>query len=489
MLFNSWQYALFFPLVAVLYFNLPHRFRWIWLLAASAYFYMAFIPKYILILIALILVDYTAGILIEGAEGRKRKAYFLGSIAANLGILFFYKYFNFINDNLRELFGAVSVDYPVERLSIILPIGLSFHTFQSLSYTTEVYFRKQAAERHLGYYALYVLFFPQLVAGPIERPQNVLPQLREEHFAKYDEVIAGLKQIFVGLFKKVIIADSLAGYVSTVYGNPSAATSIQTIVAVYFFSIQIYCDFSGYSDVALGSARVLGIKLMKNFDRPYFASSVPEFWKRWHISLSTWFRDYVYVPLAFAGDLSSKWKHFRNTMIVFLLSGLWHGANWTFVFWGGLHGLFVGLTDTFAKRKKRKKKPAEITLRDRASLVFKVLLTFHFVTFSYIFFRATRFSDAIEVIRKIFSVKLAHADLSEVLELMRPIEFGFVVFVIALLVFLQILESRRPLWDWLNQKPVLVRWAAYTASVSLFIYGIAIRVGGINAKPFLYFQF
>jgi len=336
-LFNSLHFALFFPVVTTLYFLLPHRHRLWMLLLASCYFYMALVPKYILILFFLIAVDYTAGLLIERAPPEKRRLYLLCSLLANVLVLSIFKYFNFINANVGGVIEALGGRWSLPNLNIILPIGLSFHTFQSISYVIEVYRGRQKAERNLGKYALYVLFYPQLVAGPIERPQNLLHQFDEPHRFDYARVTDGLKLMVWGLFKKVVIADRLAVAVDLVYNNPTSYSGWPLVVATYFFAIQIYCDFSGYTDMARGAAQVMGFRMMENFRAPYLATSIGEFWRRWHISLSSWFRDYVYIPMG--GNQVPRWRWYANLMAVFLLSGLWHGASWTFVIWGGLHGL------------------------------------------------------------------------------------------------------------------------------------------------------
>jgi len=335
MLFNSFTFLIFFPVVVAVYFAIPHRFRWAWLLAASCYFYMAFIPVYIFILFFLIAIDYVAGILIEGAEGTRRKWYLVMSIVANVGMLAVFKYFNFLNANARAVAEVFHWPYGLPALNIILPIGLSFHTFQAMSYTIEVYRGRHKAERHLGIYAIYVMFFPQLVAGPIERPQNLIHQFREVHDFDYDRVTEGVKRMAFGLFMKVVIADRLADYVNPVYNNPYTYEGLTLVIATIFFALQIYCDFAGYSQMAIGAAEVMGFKLMRNFNRPYLSRSISEFWSRWHISLSSWFRDYLYIPLG--GNRVAPLRWYYNLFVTFLLSGLWHGANWTFVIWGALN--------------------------------------------------------------------------------------------------------------------------------------------------------
>ncbi len=297
MSFISLQFFYFFVLVTGCYFVLPQKYRWILLLGASCYFYMVFVPKYILILGFTIVVDYFAGIAIENATGKRRKLFLVCSLVANIGVLAVFKYYNFLNNNLSFLLHDMGMKDPIPVLSILLPIGLSFHTFQAMSYTIEVYRGNQKAERHFGIYSLYVMFYPQLVAGPIERPQNLLHQFREKHSFDYDRVISGLRLMLWGYFKKTVIADRVGLIVDKVYSDPHHFNGIALTLATIFFAYQIYCDFSGYSDIAIGAARVMGIKLMYNFKSPYHSKSIAEFWTRWHMSLSTWFRDYLYIPL------------------------------------------------------------------------------------------------------------------------------------------------------------------------------------------------
>jgi D-alanyl-lipoteichoic acid acyltransferase DltB (MBOAT superfamily) len=345
MLFNSLDFLVFFPLVTVLYFLVPHRFRWIHLLVASCVFYMFFIPVYILILLFTITLDYFAGIAIEKAAGRRRKLFLVLSLAGNLGVLVVFKYGGFFTTQVNGLLQALHSPGSLPVWEIILPIGLSFHTFQAMSYTIEVYRGNYPAERHFGLYAVYVLFYPQLVAGPIERPAGLLRQLRERHVFNRRDLGVGLRLMLWGFFKKLVIADRLGGYVNYVYNNLDHLSSVYVVLAVIFFSFQIYCDFSGYSDIAIGAARTMGFRLKTNFDRPYFARNIREFWARWHISLTSWFRDYVYIPL---GGNRRHWV--RNILLVFLFSGLWHGAGWNFVIWGVLHGVLLVVFRRFFSR-------------------------------------------------------------------------------------------------------------------------------------------
>ncbi len=362
---------------------------------------MAFIPQYIFILFVTITVDYFAGIGFESVHGSRKKWILLASILANAGMLGFFKYFNFANENIAALANFIGWNYPIESLEIILPIGLSFHTFQSLSYTIEVYRGNQNAERHFGYLALYVLFYPQLVAGPIERPQNILHQLHTEHRFEYQRVTDGLKWMAWGMFKKVAIADRMALFVNPIYNSPTEHQGPALAFATVAFAIQIYCDFSGYSDIAFGSAQVMGIKLMKNFQHPYFAKSIPEFWRRWHISLSTWFRDYVYIPLG--GSRTGARRTAINLLITFLISGLWHGANWTFVIWGGLHGLYVVLNG-FVEHGWTRFRELRFAKRFTPALDgISLLTTFGLVSFAWIFFRAASVNDAFYISANLFS--------------------------------------------------------------------------------------
>ena len=339
MLFNSLQFLVSFIIVTIAFFLLPHQYRWLLLLVYSCYFYMAFIPLYILILGFTILIDYFAGIWIENAEGRKRKLFLVISLFANVSILAIFKYYNFLNLYIDRVLNLVSYHTSLPALSILLPIGLSFHTFQAMSYTIEVYRGNQKAEKHFGIYALYVMFYPQLVAGPIERPQNILWQFHQHHAFDFERFKSGLLQMAFGFFKKVVIADRLALVVDYCYTNPETKNGYMLLIGAIFYSFQIYCDFSGYSDIAIGAARIMGFKLMDNFNTPYLSKSVAEFWKRWHISLSTWFRDYLYISLG--GNRVSVPRWYFNLFFVFMVSGLWHGAGTNFIVWGALHGIFL----------------------------------------------------------------------------------------------------------------------------------------------------
>lgn len=489
MLFNSFAFLLFFPVVTGLYFVLPHRFRWMMLLAASVVFYMAFIPAYILVLAAAIVIDYAAAIWIERTEDRKRrKAYLVISILSTCLLLFVFKYFNFFNTNLANLASILHWNYPIKALHLILPIGLSFHTFQSLSYVIEVYRGRQKTERHFGIYSLYVMFYPQLVAGPIERPQNLLHQFYERHAFEYARVTDGLKLMAWGLFKKIVIADRLAVVVSQVYGNPHAHAGVGLLVATVFFAFQIYCDFSGYSDIAIGAAKVMGFRLMQNFNKPYFSKSISEFWSRWHISLSTWFRDYVYIPLG--GNRVAKWRWSLNLLISFLLSGLWHGANWTYVVWGGLNGLY--LVSSIWTRGARASIVSRLGLLKLPTLlkILRVGATFALTSFAWIFFRAASLADAAYIVTHLFTNIASNLNPSVLLHTLGGLglqrrEFAIAIAAVAVLLGIDLLDRANRLPVALGRLPSWMRWAFWYAMVMGIVYFGEFA----GARQFIYFQF
>ncbi|MBW2967124.1 MBOAT family protein, partial [Candidatus Woesearchaeota archaeon] len=352
MLFNSIHFLVFFPVVIVLYYSLAHKHRWILLLISSYYFYMSWKAEYVILIMISTLVDYIAGLQIFRSQSVVRKRLFLVlSILTNIGLLFAFKYFNFFSDSVREILQVFTIQLNPLTLKVLLPVGISFYTFQTLSYTIDVYRGRIMPEKHLGIFAVYVSFFPQLVAGPIERAKNLLPQFYRKVDFDYVLVVAGLKLMLWGFFKKVVIADRLAIMVDYIYGDVTGFTGLSLIIATVFFAFQIYCDFSGYSDIAIGAAQVMGIRLMDNFKRTYLATSASDFWRRWHISLSSWFRDYIYIPLG--GNRLSRFRGCLNILVVFLVSGLWHGANWTFVLWGLLHGIYLTASAITAEFRRK----------------------------------------------------------------------------------------------------------------------------------------
>ncbi|QCR22388.1 MBOAT family protein [Pontibacter sp. SGAir0037] len=489
MLFNSFEFLLFFPVVTLLYFLLPHRYRWMLLLAASCVFYMFFKAVYILILFFTIVVDYAAGICIEDSKTPERKKVFLlASLVANIGVLAVFKYFNFLNDNITSLSQWLGYENHIPYLHILLPIGLSFHTFQAMSYTFEVYRGHQQAERHFGIYALYVMFYPQLVAGPIERPQNILHQFYEKHYVDYHRIVSGLQLMAWGLFKKVVVADNLALMVDNVYNKPTAYTGISLVLATCFFAFQVFCDFSGYSDMAIGSAQVMGFTLMKNFNRPYLATSIPEFWSRWHISLSTWFRDYLYIPLG--GNRVPKWRWYFNLLVVFLVSGLWHGASWTFIVWGALHGFYQ--VSGFMTKKLREKVADQIGLTafPRLHHTLQLLSVFVLVSFAWIFFRATSLQDAVYIayhaVAGLGNIKeLAEGDWQHLVFLdTSPKIFAVGLGSVILMSVIHRQQNHLSIRQLIATRPVWQRWGLYY----LFLLVVLI-FGQFGAGEFIYFQF
>ena len=492
MLFNSFSYLVFFPLVALAYFLLPFRFRWLHLLLASCFFYMFIIPYYILILAFTIIIDYYAGLLIEGSEGRKRKMYLVMSLVANIGILVFFKYWNFLFENVNLLAQLFHSRHTFPLLNILLPIGLSFHTFQAMSYTIEVFRGNQKAERHFGIYALYVMFFPQLVAGPIERPQNLLHQFHEKHRFNYAECALGIQQIGWGIFKKTVVADRLARFTDKIFDHPHDASSISIVIAAIFFAYEIYCDFSGYSDIALGSARVMGFKLMQNFDRPYLATSISDFWRRWHISLSTWLSDYLFKPLAIQFRDYAKYGVVAACMITFLISGIWHGAAWHYVVYGLVYGLALSFEVLFLKRIKKSTTWIPARLRVFSSQ----FLVFTFVCLAFILFRAQSLSIAFFLIKHSFGVfhefgnllhhKRAFAStfFNEYLPTGTSVEFASGILAIVALRIFQMLNARYDL------RKVVYESAYYYRLPVCTIFVVMIYVFGVfENKEFIYFQF
>ncbi len=489
MLFNSFHFVVFFPVVVILYFLLAARYRWAILLAASYYFYMCWKPEYVILIVASTLIDYLAGLRMGRLpEKRKRRKYLILSLVSNLGMLFGFKYLNFFSTEVTALLGQFNIFDGELAFDIVLPIAISFYTFQTLSYSIDIFRGDRQPERHLGIFALYVAFFPQLVAGPIERSTRLIPQLRQTNRFDYGRVSDGIKLMLWGFFKKLVIADRIAVFVDHAYSNPGGESGVTLLFATYLFAFQIYCDFSGYSDIAIGAARVLGYDLMVNFRRPYFAQSIGQFWQRWHISLSTWFRDYLYISLG--GNRVSKWRWQYNIMIVFLLSGFWHGANWTFLIWGALHGAFL-LVSRFTK-PYRDKLVAALRFSDD-SLVLKLIriaLTFHLVLLAWVFFRAESVGDAMTVLLRIVSINSIDltADLAAGFNFRNVFigwfELAISVASLVLLTTVELFQRKDSLRVQLCDRPVWLRWGlCYGLILTIIIFGVS------EHAEFIYFQF
>jgi D-alanyl-lipoteichoic acid acyltransferase DltB (MBOAT superfamily) len=472
MVFNSIEFLIFLPIVVALFYLLPQKARWLMLLTASCVFYMWFVPKYILILLVTIVIDYSAGILMEryADQPKKKKTFMVISIVSTLTVLVIFKYLNFLTANLDQLCASLGKETHLVT-HIILPIGLSFHTFQSMSYVFEVYRGHQKAERHFGYYALYVMFFPQLVTGPIERPGNLLRQLHEEKSFNYDNISKGMRLILFGFFAKMVVADHLGEYVDEVFGHLDEYNSWTVLCCMVFYSFQIYCDFFGYSTIALGSAKLMGFDLMDNFKTPYLAKNIAEFWHRWHISLSTWFRDYVYIPLGGSRVKFGRWAF--NILVVFVLSGIWHGAAWTFLLWGLAHGL-LHIVEKVLRDKLPLKESQYKWLRISVD-VLCVLKTFVLVTLFWVIFRATDF----EHLKAIFVTAFTNFDGGEQMSV-KP---GMWIYLGVLILFDVLLRNSR--FDtWCDDKPLVLRWLIYAVLVFMVIC-----CSSVYNFPFIYFQF
>lgn len=488
MLFNSFQFLVFFIAVVFFYYLLPHRFRWILLLAASYYFYMVWKPALIVLIVFSTFINYILSLAIERErQERKRKHFLLASIFINFGLLFIFKYLVFLNQSIMGLFMKTGVTYPIPDFDIILPMGISFYTFQAASYTIDVYRKKIKPIRHYGIFSLYITFFPQLVAGPIERSENLLPQFYQKHRFRLKRMVMGFKIMLLGFFKKIVIADRVAMLVNTVYASPEQYGGLAFIIATVLFAFQIYCDFSGYSDIALGAARVLGFQLMKNFENPFLSKSIKEHWRRWHISLSSWFMDYVYIPLG--GNRGGKWKAYRNTMITFLVSGLWHGSNWTYVIWGGIHG-FYQVTGSITSEIRNRIKQFFHVENSRLVSGCSVLFTFGLICFAFIFFRSKNLEQAIYIIRHLFSDVSLWSNKQYLYELITGMgvqltELIVICGAILFLMTMEVISGKRQVYEMIEKKNLLVRLAFY-----VFVASAVLTLGVYyNAGEFIYFQF
>ncbi len=492
MQFNSLKYIFYLIAVTLVYFIIPSRWkkvRNLWLLTVSYFFYMSWNPTYFLLILTSTTATYLCGLLVGllDTDTRLKKSARLITVilcaVLNLGILMFFKYYSFLGNSVTAVLQSLNIAFDVPKFDLILPVGISFYTFQALGYSFDVYSKKIKAERDFGKYALFVSFFPQLVAGPIERSANLLGQFDEVHKLDYDNFRYGLPLIAWGLFKKMVIADRVAVAVNMVYNNAIGYSRAGFIIATLLFSVQIFCDFSAYTDIARGSARLLGFRLMENFRSPYFADNIRSFWRRWHISLTSWFKDYLYIPMG--GSRVNKFRHYLNILVVFLVSGLWHGAGWTFVIWGALHGLFqiAGMIkdSLFGKlfpRLKGKPVPGIVKL-------LRVLVTFLLVSFAWIFFRANTLSDAMLAINEMFinSSALSLGDLG-----LDSKDWGISVLAILVLFIVEYKNSKKDVFGLLAKKNIFIRWTVLYvlifAAIIFGAYGIS-----FEASQFIYFQF
>lgn len=485
MLFNSLQFLVFCLIILPAYFVIPKRFQWGFLLLASVFFYFSFSPFFIVSLVGIILFDYITGYLIEIATGKSKKALFILGITGNLAILIFYKYYNFINQNIGNILSLFHTVTPFPFMTILVPVGLSFITFQSISYKIEIYRKNINAERNPGIYALYLMLFTKVIAGPIERPQQLIPQIRRYHEFDFELFKSGIMQMVTGFFKKTVIADRLAIVVDPAFKNPSGQNGMELFIAIIFYSFQVYCDFSGYVDIALGASKVMGIQLTDNFNKPYFSKSISEFWRRWHISLSFWLRDYIFLPVAYGlsrkwekeswlNVKTDKWIYFVATSVTFLICGIWHGAALHYILWGGLFGFYMCFSVATSKSRKEFYRFTGVVKFPIIFSFTKIISTFLLVTFTWIFFKADSIENAVFIIYKIGSLSF-----NEPLHFpLNMAEMIFSILLIVLLIFKERFFFSIPVKN-------TVKWG-----LSIIILTLCIFLFGIfDNNQFIYFQF
>jgi len=487
MLFNSYQYLIFLPVVAAVYYFLPHRSRWFFLLVSSYFFYMCWKPVYALLILTTTIICYLAGIALETVQAKKIRIVILtATISSNLAILCYFKYAGFFAVTLSQLGIPIHHQILEEALQIILPVGISFYTLQAIGYAVDVYRGFVPAERHFGRFALYVSFFPQLVAGPIERAKTLLPQFAERVGFSEQNIFIGLRMILFGMLKKIVLADWLAIMVDKVYADPTSFTGPQIALALIAFSYQIYFDFSGYSDIAIGSARVLGFRIMVNFDRPYQSISLAEFWRRWHISLYSWFKDYVYIP--FGGSRRGGKRTLLNILFIFSLSGLWHGANWTFVIWGTYHGVVLILARFLGGAKDILAEMVRFDLWHHIiKRAWRSCSVFSIICFGWIFFRAKDLGEVSQIVGGLaanWNIWQTDVTYRYFFPGMRPEKFWI---LFGLILVVELIQSKYPgdqFHSFLENRSTVFKYA----------WGILFAVATLNlgpatSVPFVYFQF
>ena len=473
MLFNTFEFLVFFIITFGLFFSIPSKRRWVVLLLASYFFYGFWKFEYLFLIAGSTLVDYFISNSIGVSENqRKKKILLFISISLNMSLLFLFKYFDFSASSSNVLFDNLGIDYKIKLLDLVLPVGISFYTFQTMSYTIDVYNGKIKPERHIGIFALFVSFFPQLVAGPIERASNLLPQLNKSVKFDIGTVSSGAQLVLWGLVKKVVVADRVGLIANEIFNNYADYQGLTLVIGTVFFAFQIYCDFSGYSDIAIGLARMFGYELMKNFNSPYFSFSLTDFWRRWHMSLSGWFKDYVYIPLG--GNKVIKWRWYFNLWITFFISGIWHGANWTFVIWGCIHGIGLVVENMILKKVEK-------------GSFFRKLFVFSIVCLAWVFFRANTVNDAFYILGSL--LRFSEYNLSQLSFYIVPgakgtvfsMDFVLSYFVVLMLLFVE------------HQLIIKKRWEIVPNFIKPFIWSLAIvslfLIGVFEVDEFIYFQF
>lgn len=497
MLFNSLDFLVFFPIVVLLYILIPVKYRYIWLLIASYYFYMGWNAKYAILIGFSTVVTWLCGLLIgkckEHSHPKWERVLLVACLLINLGILFVFKYWNFAFESLEAIAAMVGITVKAPELSLLLPVGISFYTFQALSYTIDVYRGTIPAEKNLLKYALFVSFFPQLVAGPIERSENLLNQVLEStkrNMVTFRGVKNGLVTMLWGLFIKMVIADRVAILVDTVFDSYYNYGTWELVLAAVGFALQIYCDFNGYSTVAIGAAEVMGFSLMENFETPYFSKSIKEFWRRWHVSLSTWFKDYVYIPLG--GNRCSKPRRYFNLMVTFLVSGIWHGANWTYVVWGALHGGLQIVESIIAKPIRYINEKLKVNTESFSYKLGQVLVTNVLVVIAWIFFRAETITDAVNYIRRMFTCgdpwMFSNGRLYELG--LNYTEMHILWLAVLALIAVSIIRYVKHVNFalWLEEQVIWFRWIViYALIFATLVFGI--YGTNFDTAQFIYFQF
>lgn len=485
MLFNSLSFIYFLPIVFVLYWfvtNKSLRAQNVLLLIASYYFYSCWDWRFLFLLAFSTFLDYFTGLKIYRSEKQlTRKVWLILSVGINLGFLCFFKYYNFFAESFADLIGQFGMRPNIVTLNVVLPVGISFYTFHGLSYVFDIYNRKIEPTTNWVQYSLFVSFFPLLVAGPIERATHLLPQVEKKRSFNYTQAIDGLRQILWGFIKKVVIADNCAEYANMIFNNSSEYSGSVLVIGALLFTFQIYGDFSGYSDIALGVARLFGFELLKNFNFPYFSRDIAEFWRRWHISLSTWFKDYLYIPLG--GSRGGMWMSIRNTFIIFIVSGFWHGANWTFIVWGGLNALFIMPSIVFKTNRKNLDIIAQGRYFPKMSDFFKMVLTFTLTAFAWIFFRAQSLTHAVQYIGDMFSSTLLQSPFIQAPEL-KPVRLIFLLIIPFMLIEWFGREHNYAIEKIGFSWPRIMRWSFY--SILFFVIFMYMQTGGTE---FIYFQF
>ena len=498
MLFNSSEFLIFFPIVTLIYFLIPHKFRYLWLLACSYYFYMCWNPTYALLILFSTAITYASGLAMEKVKGlsltpekkvKYKKICVAVSVILNLSVLAYFKYYNFFVLNINEVLNKLHISYAAPQIDVLLPVGISFYTFQALSYTMDVYRDDIYAEKNFFKYALFVSFFPQLVAGPIERSKNLLVQLNEKHTLNFEKVRSGFLLMLWGYFLKLVIADRVAIVVNTVYGDYENYSGWYLIVASVLFAIQIYCDFAGYSTIAMGAAEIMGFRLTDNFNAPYMSRSVMEFWRRWHISLSSWFKDYLYIPLG--GNRKGKWRKYLNLLIVFLLSGLWHGSEWSFVVWGGLNGLFQIIGELTKPLRNRLISVFRLNRESFGHKLLQTVITFVLVDITWVFFRADKISDAIPILRSMASAHNVNVLFDDSLFNLGLDWKNFILMIAAIMLLLvsDIFKYNGVrIRERICEQDLWFRWMVMILGVTgILLFGI--WGTGYDASTFIYFQF